>query len=44
LGIDVEYHTATSYEGFICLVQVSYYDAEAPYTYIFNMLSPSVKS
>ena len=39
VGVDIENNNTNSYEGFICLVQISLYPpGKTPKTYIFDVL------
>jgi len=45
IGVDIEYHTQHSYDGFVCLVQISSYSQqECPQTFIFDVLQDDIKS
>lgn len=44
-GLDVENNKVTSYDGFVCLVQMSAYDENGvPITYIFDTLKSAIRS
>ena len=43
IGVDTEFNNSESYDGFLCLVQLTAYVNDKPVTYLIDTLQPSLK-